>query len=84
MGYYFLLLFLNRNLFGLIRISFSDFPFELSFRNNGGLVSTDLVCNNRELVKVLIDLGNELNEYFGFNFVLKTGIDLEPKAEIDI
>ena len=68
----------------LISNFFSDFQLELNFRNNGKKVSTDLVCNNRELAKVLIDLGNELHEYFGFNFVLKTGIYLAPNAEIDI
>ena len=73
-----------KSFLGSVKSSFSDFPFELSFRNNGKLVSTDLVCNNRELVKVLIDLGNELHEYFGFNFILKTGINLAPDAEIDI
>ena len=61
---------------------FSDIPFELNFRNKGKLLTIEIVCNNGELVKILLDLEKELNEYFGFNLVLKTGIYLYPSYDI--
>ena len=61
---------------------FSDIPFELNFRNKGKLLTIEIVCNNGELVKILLDLEKELNEYFWFNLVLKTGIYLYPSYDI--
>ena len=53
-----------------------DFPFELSLRNNGKLVSIEILCVNGELSKFLLDLIKDINKYFGINFILKSAISL--------
>ena len=54
----------------------NNFPFELNFKTNGKKNLIGIVCNDGEFARVLLDLGNNINENIKFNFILKSGIDL--------
>ena len=75
-------------LFDFIKDSFdkNSFPFELKFRNNSKQLFIYIVCNDEELAKVLLDLGNNIYEYFKFNLALKSEINLNEvdNDEIDV
>ena len=63
---------------------FYNFPFKLQLNNNGKKVLISLVCNEEELIKVLLDLGKNIKEYIKFNLVLKSDINLSEIINNDI
>ena len=64
----------------------NDVPFELTLKNNGKLVSIEILCVDGELSKFLLDLIKDINKYFGINFILKSAINfsefLNPYKDI--